>query len=157
MLRLVQHLATVPARGFDERLRLLLRGLSSVCRVRVGIGFDLCRARLGLARSDVEDLGGLAPHSVGSLLGLVDGARGALFGLLADVVARLPGRTQQPRRFLAEGIEQLLLVERARRAQLRFEVVHRDGELAFPFVRRGELLGHTLEERSDFRFREATE
>ena len=62
-------------------------------------------------------------------------------------------RPQQTRGFLAERVEQLLLVERARRPKLLLEVIEGLPELLLAFACRGQLFGDAPEERADFRFR----
>ena len=71
-----------------------------------------------------------------------------LFRAVADVVGRFAGRTQQAGRLLAEGVEQLLLVEWPGRVQLLLEIVERGNKLFLAFAGRCELLGDTAEERA---------
>src|SRR5439155_2011535 len=97
----------------------------------------------------------LGPRTSASVRRFLDAPRGPLLGLRADVVARLARGAQQPRGLLAEGIEQLLFRERARRAQLLLEGVERRLELLLTGPGDRELLRDAPQEPADFRLAEA--
>ena len=162
--RFVEHLAALRTRALDDRTGFLLRALTLVIGgpvargadlrpARLGLADDLGRGGFGLAGAHRQDLRRLRAETMRLRLRLFHHARGALLGLAADVVRCLARRPQQTRGFLAERVEQLLLVERARRPKLLLEVVEGLPELLLAFARRGQLFGDAPEERADFRFR----
>ena len=83
--------------------------------------------------------------------------RRALLGLAADVLGRFARGAQQPRRLLAERVEQLLLVERrgARSCSSSSSSVSTSSLLAL--ARRGQLFGDPLQEARAPRFGVAAE
>ena len=162
--RFVEHLAALQTRALDDRTGFLLRALTLVIGgpvargadlrpARLGLADDLGRGGFGLAGAHRQDLRRLRAETMRLRLRLFHHARGALLGLAADVVRCRARRPQQTRGFLAERVEQLLLVERARRPKLLLEVVEGLPELLLAFARRGQLFGDAPEERADFRFR----
>ena len=117
-LGLVEHLATLLARGFDRLVRLSLGTRTLLGRERIdagadpgcvllGLRHDRGRALLGLAGARLEVLVGFATPALelgscrfGTLGGL-------LLGALADLVGRLASRPQQTTRLGSERVEQL--------------------------------------------------
>ncbi len=117
-LGLVEHLATLAARGFDRLLRLSLGSLPLLGRERIDPGADLGRVLLGLGHDRGGALLGLGGARLEVLVGLAapaldfgGGRRGGevdlLLGSSADLVGSLPSRAQQPARLGSQRVEQL--------------------------------------------------
>ena len=154
-LRFVEHLATLQASALDESLgaglRLVERRRRACLRGRHEVG----RLGLGFLSTRREQLRSLGARPLRGTRRFLDQLRRPVFGLLADVVARLARGAQQPGRLLAQGVEQLLFGERARRVNLFLERVDGRLELGFASASDRELLGHALQERSDLGLAEA--
>ncbi len=120
-LRLVEHVASVHACLVEDRLGLGFRSLERGRGTRLGSVDELGGAGLGFGDPRGPEIRGLGPGPLGRGRGFVDQPGGALLGLLADLVARLPRRPQEPGGLLAQRVEQFLFGERPGGANLLFE------------------------------------
>ena len=138
--------------GFLFGALLLLFGNAVVRRADIGparyrFTDDLGRDRFGFLRPHGEDLRRVGAEPVRFGLRFLHDARRALLGLAADVLGCLPRGAEQPRRLLTEHVQQLLLIERLRCAQLLFEVVEGVEQFLLALSYRRELFGHTAQVR----------
>ena len=121
-LGLVEHVATLLTRGFDQLFGLAFGALALLGRVRLdrgadlgrvlfGLGHDRGRALLGFVGARLEVLVGLAAPALGFGGCRLGRLGGLLLGPRADLVGGLARRPEQPARLGAERVEQLRLVE----------------------------------------------